>query len=367
MAFAGDLSTIVLEDILTWLASRRKTGTLGLKRRSTEKRLVFRDGRVQSCWSNDPRETLGQALIRERLIDEQELFEALLTQEKTGQRLGAVLVARGAVTDEQLLRVLRSKAEEIVYDLFLWPEGKFDFQEGEAAGGDFSLDMDAALVIREGTHRLEDWNRIQKVFPSSSVTFRVTKAGFGVDGAVERQILGLAAAGKTLAAISLETRRSEFETALVLLGLRELGAIETAQVLEDGASSDPVGAIALLLKTAEQCVAEKRFDAALEAYERVLALDSLNQQAKKGLVGLGEARQRAKALRKVPLDKVPVLRQGSVVLARERFDSHEGYVLSRINGQWDVRSILKVCPMSEDDALLIFLRLLERKVIEFTG
>ena len=38
--------------------------------------------------------------------------------------------------------------------------------------------------------------------------------------------------------------------------------------------------------------------------------------------------------------------------------------LSRINGQWDVRSILKLCPMPELDALSIFARLLDRKIIE---
>jgi len=368
MAFAGDLSTIILSDILAWVTSRRKTGTLELKRRSTEKRLLFQGGQLESSWSNDPRETLGQALIRERLLDEQQLFEALLEQEKTKQKLGAILVARGKVTDEQLLRVLRWKAEEIVYECFLWPEGHFDFQDGTppVVEGAVNLNMDTALVVREGSHRLEEWKKIRAVFPSSSVTFKVTSAAFGVEGVVERQVLGLAASGKTLAAISLETRRSQFETALVLLGLRDRGAVEAAQVHDDGASSDPVGAIGLLLRAAEQCVAEKRFDAALEAYERVLVLDSLSQEAKKGLVALANARQRAKVLRKVPLDKVPTLRIGSVALSREKFDSHEGFVLSRVNGQWDVRSILKLCPMSEDDALTIFLRLVERKVIEFS-
>jgi hypothetical protein len=366
MAFAGDLTTIVLTDILSWIASRRKTGGLELKRRSTQKRLVFQAGRLQSSWSNDPRETLGQALMRERLVDEQQLFEALLAQEKSGKRLGALLVERGWVSDEQLLRVLRWKAEEIVYDCFLWPDGQFDFRDAEAAEpGTVKLDMDTALVIREGGHRLEEWKKMREVFPSSSVTFKVTTAAFGVEDPVERQVLGLAAAGRTLAAISLETRRSEFETALVLVGLRERGAVEPAQVQDDGASADPVGAIALLLRAAEQCIVEKRFDAALEAYERVLGLDALNQAAKKGLVALAEARQRAKVLRKIPLDKVPTLRMGSVALSREKFDSQEGFVLSRVNGQWDVRSILKLCPMSEDDALLIFLRLLERKVIAF--
>ena len=36
---------------------------------------------------------------------------------------------------------------------------------------------------------------------------------------------------------------------------------------------------------------------------------------------------------------------------------------SRVNGEWDVQSILKLCPMGEDEALLIFARLLERKLI----
>ena len=39
-------------------------------------------------------------------------------------------------------------------------------------------------------------------------------------------------------------------------------------------------------------------------------------------------------------------------------------MLSRINGSWDVQSILKLCPLPEDDTLSIFARLLDRQVIE---
>jgi hypothetical protein len=367
MALTGDLSTIVIGDVLSWAATRRKSGTVELQRRSTRKKLVLHAGRIQSSWSNDPRETLGQALIRERLLDEQQLFEALLEQEKSRQKLGAILVGRGVLLEAELVRILRWKAEEIVYDLFLWGDGRFEFQDGAPSAEDaypVSIDLEMSAVVREGTSRAEEWARIQQVFPSSSVTFKVTRAAFGAEDPVERQVLGLAAAGKTLAAISLETRRSQFETARVLMGLRGRGAVEAAPAFDDGASSDPVGAIALLLKAAALGVADKRFDAALEAYERVLAIDALNQEAKKGLVALAEARRQAKILKRVPLDKVPTLKMGSVDLSRERFDSHEGFVLSRVNGQWDVRSILKLCPMPEDEALGIFLRLLDRKVIE---
>jgi hypothetical protein len=66
----------------------------------------------------------------------------------------------------------------------------------------------------------------------------------------------------------------------------------------------------------------------------------------------------------VPLTGVPAVRLGTFALTQQSFDPEEAFVLSRINGQWDVRSILKLCPMNEEEALLIFLRLLERQAIE---
>jgi hypothetical protein len=71
-------------------------------------------------------------------------------------------------------------------------------------------------------------------------------------------------------------------------------------------------------------------------------------------------------MRKVPLDKVPRLTMDMASLTRQNFDPQEGFVLSRVNGMWDVGSILKLCPMNEGDVLLIFARLLERKVIELS-
>ena len=81
-------------------------------------------------------------------------------------------------------------------------------------------------------------------------------------------------------------------------------------------------------------------------------------------ISVMDARKKDRILRSVPLDDIPVLKMDVVSLTRQDFDAREGFVLSRVNGEWDVRSILKLCPMSEEDALLIFARLLERKVIE---
>ncbi|HWW95986.1 MAG TPA: DUF4388 domain-containing protein, partial [Vicinamibacteria bacterium] len=65
MSFAGDLHTVDLTDLLSWINNRKKMGTLRLQRRATQKRLAFQKGRLQSSWSNDPRESLGQVLVRD--------------------------------------------------------------------------------------------------------------------------------------------------------------------------------------------------------------------------------------------------------------------------------------------------------------
>jgi hypothetical protein len=365
MSLTGDLKTMSLPDILQWIALGQKTGTLQVERRSIRKRIIVRDGLIFSSWSNDPRESLGQFLIRLRLVTEEELFKALLAQEEKGRLIGSILVSDGIITEEDLRQALKAKAEETIYDLFLWPSGGFAFKEGEFPHDVLiSFETPVTPVIMEGIRRVDEWQRIRTVFPTMEITFKAQGEATATHDPLDRQVLSLASAGKTMAAMSLELRRSEFETAAILFDLHARGLITVDQVRDETQSPDPIGAIQGLLSLAYQRLQEKRYDAAVKAYEEVLALDRLNQNAKKGLIGAMEARQREKALRTVPLDKVPHLTVDLQALTRENFDSHEGFVLSRVNGQWDVQSILKLCPMAEEDALLIFARLLERKVIE---
>jgi hypothetical protein len=354
-----------LPEILQWISVGRKTGTLYLERRSVEKKIAFREGVIFSSWSNDPRESLGQFLMRARLITEEQLFKALLRQETEGRLVGSILVGDQILTEENLRRTLREKAEETIYDVFLWPEGRFEFKDGDLPADVFiHLELAVTAVVMEGVRRVDEWTRIREVFPSMNTTFQLKGATGGLSDPTERQTLGLAAAGKSLAEISLELRRSEFETAALLLDLHRRGILAVDKSAQDTRAADPVGTIKDLLALAYQRLQEHRFDDALRSYEQVLALDRLNQNAKKGLIATIESRNRQRALRAVPLDRVPVLTRELAALTRENFDPQEGFVLSRVNGQWDVRSILKLCPMGEEDALIIFARLLERKVIE---
>jgi hypothetical protein len=364
MGLTGNLRTMDLPEILQWISTGRKTGTLHIERRSVHKRIVFKEGVIHSSTSNDPRESMGQFLIRDRHVTEEQLFRALLRQETEGRLLGAILVGDGVLTEEAMRKSLESKAEETIYDLFLWTEGKFEFKDGEMPANILvNVELGVTSVILEGIRRVDEWRRIQEVFPSLGTCFRVSTTGQELEDPAERQAMALAAAGKMLSEMSLEMRRSEFETASLILDLHNRGLLAVDRVKEE-ATDDAVGSIKDLLSVARQRITERRWDAAIEAFEKVLALDHLNQDAKKGLISVMDARKKDRILRTVPLDNIPVVKMDVVSLTRQNFDAREGFVLSRVNGEWDVRSILKLCPMSEEDALLIFARLLERKVIE---
>jgi len=364
MSLRGDLRTMALPDVLQWIAIGHKTGTLHVERRSVQKRIILREGNIFSSWSNDPRESLGQFLIRLRLVTEEQLFRALLAQEEKGRLLGSILVADGVLGEDDLKRALKAKAEETVFDLFLWPSGQFEFREGEFPD-DILITFESPVtpVILEGIRRVDEWQRIRAVFPSMETTVKVKGPPPAGADPTEKQMLGLAAAGKSLAEISLELRRSEFETASLVFDMHGRGVLVVGEVRAENQGTDPVGAIQSLLTLAYQRLQEKRYDAACKAYEDVLALDRLNQNAKKGLIAAMEARQRERQLHTIPRDKIPVLAVDLATLTKQNLDPQEGFVVSRVNGQWDVQSILKLCPMGEEETMLIFLRLLDRKLI----
>jgi len=363
MGLSGNLRTMDLPEILQWISRGRKTGTLRIERRSIQKQVMFQDGDIYSSTSNDPREYLGQYLIREQLLSEEQLFKVLLRQEAENLPLGVLLVGDGLLGQDALRRLLQMKAEESIYELFLWPDGAFEFQEGTISTSlTVHLDLSVTDVVLEGIRRVDEWARIRAIVPSPRTTFRVTGAPLGESP--EKRALELAGAGKTLAEISLELHRSEFDAATLLVQLFAKGVLAILDPGEEKRQTDPVGAVKDLLSLAAKRFDERRYDAALELYEEVLALDRLNQHAKKGLLALHEAKRHDQARRAVPVHKVPAVCVDFATLTRESFDPQEGFVLSRVNGAWDVQSILKLCPISEENALIIFARLLERGVIE---
>src|SRR5438105_10928125 len=122
MGVSGNLKTMLPGDLLQWLSLGQKSGTLVVASKSVEKRVFFKEGRVISSASNDPRDYLGQFLISHGFLTEQELMKAMEVQHSSGILLGKLLAMLDLISEPDLLRLVRPQAEEQIYHLLRWPE-----------------------------------------------------------------------------------------------------------------------------------------------------------------------------------------------------------------------------------------------------
>src|SRR6266576_1059346 len=128
-----------LSELLQWLSLGQKTGTLLIEGHGVEKRIYFQVGRINSSSSSDQREYLGHFLVSHGYITEEELKMAMEVQEES-----------------DLLRLMRKKAEESIYDVFLWEEGSFEFVDGELPELKMvPLSLDVTGIIMEGLRRYD--------------------------------------------------------------------------------------------------------------------------------------------------------------------------------------------------------------------
>src|SRR5438132_1202198 len=151
---------------LQCLSLGQKNWTLTVSNKAVEKKIFFKGGRVISSASNDPREYLGQFLMSHGFLTEAELMKAIEVQHQSGILLGKILVMIDVISEGELQRLMRLKAEEEIYEIFLWPEGEFQFADDVLPTMEMiPLQVDVTGIIMEGTRRVDEWRRIREVSP----------------------------------------------------------------------------------------------------------------------------------------------------------------------------------------------------------
>ncbi|MEI8356766.1 MAG: response regulator, partial [Deltaproteobacteria bacterium] len=130
MSLVGNLEDLGLGEILQIVSLSRKSGSLSLHSRGREGKIVFRNGQVVSAASTSFQESLGELLVRRGLVDRHCLRKALAIQREGAgtARLGTVLSQRFGISIEIVERVVGEQIEKVVYSLFAWSEGSFDFE-----------------------------------------------------------------------------------------------------------------------------------------------------------------------------------------------------------------------------------------------
>lgn len=370
MSITGNLKTMQLADLLQWLSQGNKNGTLVIDSGNTEKKVYFRNGRVVSSASTDPSEHLGHFLVSHGLINEEELSKAIEMQERTGMLLGKILVTIGAIEEDGLHQLLQRKAQESIYDIFTWAEGDFRFIDGDLpTGAMVPMDLEVHALILEGVRRIDEWKRIREHIGSvQAIPVSVSQVEDPDLSPNARQILDLVDDQRTIEEICLETHASEFLVSRVLLDQVQAGRMKIVQPRvksdasslagegEVGADSAKIGAQALL-RAAEQHLSHHRYEYAVRHLRAAKALEPEDRQV---VEATREGEERiTEDLEKdgIVMEAVPKLANSMEELTASKISPQEGFMLTRINGSYDIGSIVKISPMPRLDALLVFWRL----------
>ena len=192
---------------------------------------------------------------------------------------------------------------------------------------------------------------------------------------VQRTVVKAIDGKRTIAEIELESRASAFivcsalhrlirdgSVRLIELGGEKAAATEEAPFDQSYNESDEV---ASLLSRAQAALKGKDYEKTqrlLKAAENLDPNQPRVRSAIKGAEAVIIADLHSQGMKE---SRVPKIAKPLSEITTMNFTPNEGFILSRINGQWDLGALMKISPIREPDAMLIFYRLWKDGIIAF--
>ncbi len=236
MALKGNLKDFTTAQLLNLVNIARKTGVLIVE--GKEKAIVsFLDGKLIYAETDGLRGDLGQVLYRAGKLSKK---QAVLIDEKlkgqSDRHLGHRLIKSKLISQTDILESVRQHMLNVVYGLFSWGEGTFNFQaEPEPAATRIRIPIDLDLIIVEGSRRLEESERLNDELPDLNIRFqfvpkpenRLGKMNLTQD---EWRIINYISPKNSIQQIAQANQLSDFEVRRTIYGLMEAGLIEPIRV-----------------------------------------------------------------------------------------------------------------------------------------
>lgn len=373
MGITGNISTMALADVFQWLATGQKTGTLRIAQIDgpIRKEIYFANGTITSASSNDPEELLGQFLMNTKRITEAQLTMALASQKKANNSLlGNILVEHKLLTKDELRDTLRTVTEEIIYDLFLWKEGNFEFADDQLPDREMpELGMDITHLSLEGAQREDDWMRIQDVFPDMSAVVKPDADTILANMPLDKEIahlLGFVDGFNTLEKISRLFHAPKFQFLTTMLELHETGLIKvgdyTEQIIEFESPKNR-NMVEDLLRNLRECMRMAKISEAERIMETLKKMDVSTPELNAFGDELNQKKHEQTIVKMLKPESIPVLKMSVDDITKMDLSPEQGFIVSRINGVWDVKSIARISPFDQDTCFSILHQFIKDGVI----
>lgn len=146
----GSLKDYSLSQILTSIATKRKTGILILQNKDIMKLIYIEDGYIIFASTNEEGERLGEILLRTGKITAEQHNKSVMFLNQTDKRIGEIFLELGYLTPRDLYSGLKQQVNEIVLSVFAWENGRFILEETSPPAGVTRLKINIAHILKEG-------------------------------------------------------------------------------------------------------------------------------------------------------------------------------------------------------------------------
>lgn len=160
------IGNLTIPHLFLDVRAARTTGTVTFERGDVAKTVYVEDGDVIFASSNQQDDRLGECLYRAEIISKVQLDASTEIVEKTGKKLGAVLLDLGFITPGDMTWGINLQIWRILQGLFSWRDGNYRLDEGPLQLTDvIHLRVSIDDLILKSIGGL-DWKVVRKSLPS---------------------------------------------------------------------------------------------------------------------------------------------------------------------------------------------------------
>ena len=167
----GNLSSFSLGEIFQSLAVNNHTGTLKIVQKDDQEKYVY-FSRGEICLfsiKSAPALRIGEILVRQDKLTQDELEAAVEYQQTSDEKLGQVLIKKHGLNPNDIQEALVTKIHDEIYDLFLLTDAEFEFfvdhfpeEVFETIPENVRISINVYNVVMEGLRVADEWKVIQK-------------------------------------------------------------------------------------------------------------------------------------------------------------------------------------------------------------
>jgi tetratricopeptide (TPR) repeat protein len=229
MGIKGSLREASLADVCQLLSLGQKTGCLSIADGARFGQIYFDRGRINYARIVNRRDRLGDLLVRDGALTQEQLDDVLRRQAREpDRRVGELLVASSYISRENLTHYIRMQIEEAIYHLFTWSRGNFSFDvDARADDADIVLAINPESLLLEAARRVDEWSLIEKKIPSFDLLFGIERDRLEQSRseltAEQHAVAHLADGTRTVQDIVDRSGLTEFAVGKALFGLIQAG------------------------------------------------------------------------------------------------------------------------------------------------